>query len=145
VKTGCGFTAHTLRAAAVKRRQLDYILVELEQNGVLLDVTKGNNVTCRMDLDAISNLPEFGETQRAEKEAHNADRAKKARDTRAAVKTASQQVAQIETAVNADLRDFAIKSALLREVPAGTTKRHMMNWSIAKIKRIQHALYENAL
>lgn len=127
--------ASLLRAAAVKRRQLDYILVQLEQDGVLLDVSKGNHVTCRIDLDIIDHLPDFGETQIAEKKAHNADRAQKARDTRAAMKLASQRMGQIEDAINADLREKVTKEGLLKDVPEGEVKRQMMNWSIDRIMR----------
>jgi hypothetical protein len=74
--------ASLLRAAAVKRRQLDNILTQLIDDGVLLDVTKGNNVTCRIGFSRIESLPAFGEVQREEKKTHNADRAQKARDTR---------------------------------------------------------------
>jgi hypothetical protein len=129
--------ASLLRAAAVERRQLDRILVQLEQEGVLLELSKGNNVTCRIDFSMIEVLPAFGETQRAEKQAHNADRAQKARDTRAATKLASQRMGQIEDAINADLREKVTKEGLLKDVPEGEVKRHMMNWSIDRIMRAQ--------
>lgn len=108
--------ASLLRAAAVKRRQLDYILVQLEQDGVLLDVSKGNHVTCRIDLDIIDHLPDFGETQIAEKKAHNADRAQKARDAR--------EINRIEAAHRKANADMALNGQPLHNLLAKALANH---------------------
>ena len=108
--------ASLLRSAAVARRQLDRILVQLEQDGVLLEVSKGNNVTCRIDFDAITALTEYGETQRVEKKAHNADRAEKARNTR--------EIDRIEAAYRKALADMALNGQPLRNVLAKVLANH---------------------
>jgi hypothetical protein len=108
--------ASLLRAAAVERRQLDRILVQLEQDGVLLNVTKGNNVTCRIDFSRIEVLPAFGQVQREEKKAHNEDRAQKARDARA--------IDRIEAAYRKALADMALNGQPLRNLMVKALANH---------------------
>jgi hypothetical protein len=108
--------ASLLRAAAVKRRQLDNILTQLIDDGVLLDVSKGNNVTCRIDFSRIEVLPAFGEVQREEKKAHNADRAEQARNTR--------EINRIEAAYRKALADMAKNGQPLRNLLAKALANH---------------------
>ena len=83
---------------------------------MLLDVSKGNNVTCRIDFSRIEVLPAFGEKQKAEKKAHNADRAQKARDAR--------EIDRIEAAYRKALADMALNGQPLRNLVTKILANH---------------------
>jgi hypothetical protein len=129
--------ASLMKAARVRDRQLRNIITELAADQVLLDVTSGRRVSCRLNLEPLARFEVWGDKQKAERRAADAARTKKARERRHTIKELSQQAAKIADAVNADLREKTIKEGLLKHVPEGSTKRHMMNWSIDRIMRAQ--------
>jgi hypothetical protein len=129
-------TASLLRAAGVKDRQLAYILDQLSADGVLLGVERGSrHVSCRLNLEPLTKLPAYGETQQAEKKAQAAERSQKAREKRQENRELSQTVRTVGDALKQDTCEFVIKSELLKDVKDAATRRMMMNWDIPRIKR----------
>lgn len=76
--------ASLMRAAAIETRQLARILNQLSDDAVLLNVSNGRHVSCRLNLEPLTRLEAYGDKQKAEKKAQSADRAAKARAARAA-------------------------------------------------------------
>jgi hypothetical protein len=126
-----------MRAARVKERQLRTILNELSADQVLLDLTGGKHVSCRLNLEPIERLEVYGDKQKADRKAADAARTVQARERRQKIKAASQMFDLIDDTINADLREKTIKEGLLKDVPEGEAKRSMMNWSIDRIMRAQ--------
>jgi hypothetical protein len=126
-----------MKAAGVRERQLRNIINELTADQVLLDVTSGKHVSCRLNLEPIERLEAYGDKQKADRKAADAARTLQARQRRQALKSASQMLDRIDVVINKDLREKTIKEGLLKDVPEGENKRHMMNWSIDRIMRAQ--------
>jgi hypothetical protein len=73
-----------MRAAAVKTRQFANIINQLSDDAVLLNVSNGKRVSCRLNLEPLTQLETYGDKQKAEKKVQGTDRAAKARAARAA-------------------------------------------------------------
>jgi hypothetical protein len=127
--------ASLMKAAGVRERQLRNIITELTADRVLLDVTSGKHVICRLNLEPIARLEVWGDKHKADRKAADAARTKQARERRQALKSASQMLDRIDAVIDRDLREKTIKEGLLKDAPAGENKRHMMNWSLDRIRR----------
>lgn len=127
--------ANLMKAARVKERQLRTILNELSADQVLLDLTGGKHVSCRLNLEPIERLEVYGDKQKADRKAADAARTKAARERRHAMKEASRVMGLIDEALNKDLQEYALHASLLKDVPEGPEKRSMMNWTTDRIRR----------
>jgi len=126
-----------MRAARVRERRLRNIISELTADQVLIDVTSGKHLSCRLNLEPIERLEVYGDKHKADRKAADEARTKKARERQQSLKELSQQNSKITDALNADLLDKVIKEGLLKDMPEGEVKRHMMNWSVDRIIRAQ--------
>lgn len=129
-------TASLIRATHVGLRQVERILDELTTDGVLSNVERGgHNVSCRLNLAPIVGLPVYGDTQKADKKAADAERSRLARERRAQLKELARTEHAQTAALNLDMRDLIIKTELLKDMPEGEIKRSMRNWDIPRILR----------
>lgn len=129
-------TASLMRAAAVGDKQLGRIIDRLSADGVLSGVERSQrHVTCHLNLEPLTRLKAYGADQKTEKKAKAADRARKAREQRQKYREVDQMMQKITDALNADLREFVIKTAELKDVKDEAIKRHMMSWDIDRILR----------
>lgn len=75
---GAGIRTSCIGAIPPRRRSAN-----LSEHHPLLDVERNQkHVTCRLNLEPLLKLDAYGETQKAEKKARDADRAAKAREAR---------------------------------------------------------------
>src|SRR5579863_9677622 len=77
-------TISLCRAARVQGRQLARMVRQLAEDGVLLDVVCGvHHVTCRLNLEPLTKLEDYGEKHKEEKKRQDQARSAKARERRA--------------------------------------------------------------
>ena len=125
-----------LKAAAVGEKQFGRILDQLTQDDVLKDVHRaGKKITCCLNLEPLKQLEQYGVKHETQKKEKAADRAAQARDQRQKLKDANRAANATNVALNSDMRDFTLKSELLKDVKDQNIKRMMMNWDIPRIQR----------
>lgn len=128
--------ANLMKTAAVGDKQLARILDQLSADGILLDVERSHKrVSCRLNLEPLSQLEPYGDKQKADKKAAADDRARKARERRQTIREISETIQKFGEALALDLGDFVIKSELLKNVKDQNIKRMMLNWDIDRIRR----------
>jgi hypothetical protein len=114
-------------------KQLGRLLDEVEE--VHIVSRENGTVTYTMKLQPLKSAEKTITQAKRLKKERNADRTKKARDQRKVLREAEEFRGNVREALYLDLADFAIKSALLKDVPEGEAKRHMMTWDVDKIRR----------
>jgi hypothetical protein len=97
-----------MRAAGVKPRQFLNILTQLSEDGVLLNVSNGRHVSCRLNLEPLTQLEAYSDKHKAEKRAQEEARTKAARERRKTIREIEQTVRKVGEALARDTADFVL-------------------------------------
>jgi acyl-CoA reductase-like NAD-dependent aldehyde dehydrogenase len=84
---------------------------QLADDGVLVDAVCGvHHLTCRLNIEPLTKLEDYGEKHKEEKKQQDQARNAKARERRAQLRELGRIVHAFTDAINADLREYAIRT-----------------------------------